>query len=85
METTKIIIDNMIVNNHFIIIFKPKRPELFNNRKRFGVGAGSLAKYIGDDNAKKLLNKIGTFVGDDAVEKYVLKYRKMGTIILYAK
>lgn len=75
----------MKINQMFIITFVPKDPKKFNNRKRFSVGAFSLDKYIGADNAFKLLKKIETFQGDDAVEKYVIKYRKQGKIILYAK
>lgn len=75
----------MKINNHFIITFKPKQPELFNGRKRFSIGVWSLHKYIGDKNALLLIKKIETFVGEEAGFKYVIKYRKMGTIILYGR
>jgi len=75
----------MKINQTFRITFVPRDKKLFNNKRRFSVGAWSLHKYIGEKNATKLLNKILTFQGDDAVEKYVIKYRKQGTIILYAK
>lgn len=75
----------MKINQTWIITFKPKKPELFDNRRRFSVGAWSLYKYIGEKNALNLLHKIQSLQGDNAVEKYVIKYRKMGTVILYAK
>lgn len=75
----------MKINNHFIITFIPKRPELFGGRKRFSIGAWSMYKYIGEENALNLLNKIQTFQGDDAKFKYEKKYRKMGTILLYGR
>lgn len=76
----------MKINATFIIKFRPKDRTLYPDRRsEFAVGAWSLHKYIGEDNAVKLLAKILTFEGDDAVEKYEIKYRKHGMIILHAK
>jgi hypothetical protein len=75
----------MKINNHFIITFIPKRPELFNNRKRFSIGVWQLYKYIGEQNAINLISKIQTFTGEKAKFKYEVKYRKMGRILLYGR
>lgn len=75
----------MIINNHFIITFKPKNPELFKNRRRFSIGANSLSKYLGKNNAQNLIQKINKLEGQTAGFKYTFKYRKMGEIILYGR
>lgn len=74
----------MNIRHHFNIVFAPKDKRLWNNRHRILVRHRQLHKYIGQENADKLIAKILTFEGDNAVEKYVIKYRKQGKIILYA-
>lgn len=75
----------MKINETFIITFKPKNPELFNGRKRFSIGAWSMHKYIGEQNAITMLKIIQLFEGDKAGDKFTKKFRKHGQIILYAK
>jgi len=74
----------MNIRNTFNIVFKPKDKRLWNNRHRILVRHRQLHKYIGDENAEKLIAKILTLSGDKEVEKYTFKYRKQGTVILYA-
>ena len=81
---------NYKLNEKFIFTFIPKCPEKFKNRKRFSVGSWSLHKYIGEQNAIKLLTKIiykriPQLEGEKAGDKFIKKYRKEGTIIIYAK
>ncbi len=74
----------MNIRKTFNIVFAPKDKKLWGDRHRILVRHRQLHKYIGHDNADKLIAKIQTFEGDNAVEKYVIKYRKHGSIILYA-
>lgn len=76
--------NKMNIRNHFNIVFKPKDKRLWGDRHRILVRHRQLHKYIGQKNADKLIAKIQTFQGDNAVEKYTIKYRKQGQIILYA-
>lgn len=75
----------MIINNHFIITFKPKNPELFKNRRRFSIGAHQIHKYLGERNAEILKEKLLNWHGPKAGEKFEKKYPKYGRIIVYAK
>jgi hypothetical protein len=67
------------INKYFMITFTPKQPELFNGRKRFSIGGGQLAKYIGESNAKAVLTLAQKSLKHN-VEK---RFRKMGLIKLY--
>lgn len=67
------------LNRFFIITFKPKRPELYNGRKRFSIGAGQLEKYLGKSNAQAVY-KLATTSLEFQPEK---KFRKTGIIKLY--
>lgn len=70
-----------IVNKNFRIVFQPKQAELFGNKRRFAVGAGSLAKYIGQENANKAIQR--AFVSP--LDKAQVKLRKFGRIDFYSK
>ena len=50
-------IDPVKINKEFKIVFEPKEKERFNNNRRFAVGAGKLADYIGEQNAQTLFEK----------------------------
>jgi hypothetical protein len=73
------------LNNHFKCFFVPKEPEKFNGKRYIPVGLYAIPIYIGQQNGEKLIKVIENLSGDEEVEKYVFKYRKMGKIILYAK
>lgn len=68
-------------NKEFKFVFRPKNSENFNGRKAFGVSANTLAQYIGEDNASKLLEKVWNMLED----KGRFKYRVQGTIYAYTK
>lgn len=68
-------------NKEFKFVFRPKNSENFGGRKAFGVSANTLAQYIGEDNAAKLLEKVWNMLED----KSRFKYRVQGTIYAYAK
>jgi len=71
----------MNFNRHFRIVFQPKEPELFSGKRRFCVGAYSLYKYIGQENANKALQRA---ISSDT-DKYTVRLRKFGTIDFYCK
>lgn len=69
------------LNKNFRIVFQPKDKAAFNNNRRFAVGAGRLAEYIGEANAK------GCFAKADKIttDKIRFKFRKMGVVDFYLK
>lgn len=69
------------INRNFKIVFQPKDKAAFNNNRRFAVGAGRLAEYIGGANAK------GCFAKADKIttDKIRFKFRKMGIVDFYLK
>lgn len=71
----------MTINAEFRIVFQPKNPALFNNRRRFAIGGGQIAKYIGEHNAEVAIERAFNGTSD----KCVVKLRKQGTIIFYNK
>lgn len=75
----------MILNNFFIITFKPKHPIDFNGRRRFSIGAHQIGKYLGERNAEILKKKLEDWHGPKAGEKFEKKYPKYGRITVYAK
>lgn len=70
----------MNINKEFRIVFQPKDIELYGKR-RFVVGAKSLYKYIGQDNANKAILTALNSKSDSCR----LKYRKFGTVDFYSK
>lgn len=44
-------------NLDFKIVFEPYDKSLFNNNRRFAIGAGKLANYVGEENAQTLIDK----------------------------
>lgn len=69
------------VNKEFIVVFQPKQPELYSNKRRFAIGGKSLAKYIGEYNAEVALERAWN-AGED---KYRVKLRKHGIVDFYTK
>ena len=69
------------INKNFRIVFEPKDKAAFNNNRRFGVGAGKLAEYIGADNAATCFKKSDEITTD----KIRIKFRKMGIVDFYVK
>jgi len=67
------------INKYFMITFTPKRPELYGGRKRFSIGGGQLAKYLGESNARALIKKAQKSLKQN-VEK---RYRETGHVKLY--
>lgn len=71
----------MSINQEFRIVFQPKETLLYNGKRRFAIGGGSIAKYVGQANAetaiKKALNS-----GED---RFTIKFRKHGQIDFYVK
>ena len=68
------------LNREFKIVFQPKDPSTYNKR-RFGVGAGSLAKYVGEQNAKTAIQRALKSTED----KCTVKLRTLGRIDFYVK
>lgn len=70
----------MKLNKEFKVVFQPKDIELYGKR-RFGVGACSLQKYIGENNANTAIQKALNLRTD----KLRLRFRKHGIIDIYLK
>lgn len=68
-------------NSEFRIVFQPKYPEQHRNRRRFAIGAKSLHKYIGLENANTALIKALKSKKD--IE--IVKFRTHGSITFYSK
>ena len=69
------------LNRQFKIVFQPKNRKLFQDRRRFGVGAYSLYKYVGRKNAETALRRALSSLED----KCTVKLRKCGRIDFYFK
>jgi len=70
-----------LINKNFRIIFQPNDRDRFNGRRRFGVGAGQLHKYIGEHNANTSFEK--ALEGTD--DRFVRRLRKEGSVTFYCK
>lgn len=73
--------DYVYYNKNFRIVFQPKDKARFNNNRRFAVGAGRLAEYIGESNAEVCFQKADRITTD----KIRFKFRKMGIVDFYVK
>lgn len=69
------------LNREFRFTFQPKDKEKFGGKRRFSVGAGRLAEYIGTDNAEKVLEKAWEMIED----KKRFKFRVQGIVDVYVK
>lgn len=69
------------LNREFRFVFQPKDQEKFDGKRRFAVGAGRLADYIGAENAEKLLAKAWAMTDD----KKRFKFRVQGIVDVYVK
>lgn len=67
-------------NKDFRIVFQPKDIERYGKR-RFAIGAGKLAEYIGEDNAKVAFKKASGIMTD----KLRVKFRVAGWVDFYVK
>jgi len=67
-------------NKDFRIVFQPKDVERYGKR-RFAIGAGKLAYYIGEENAKKAFEKAYECTDD----KIRIKFRVAGWVDFYVK
>lgn len=67
-------------NKDFRIVFQPKDIERYGKR-RFAIGAGKLAEYIGEDNAKVAFEKASGMMTD----KLRIKFRVAGWVDFYVK
>lgn len=70
----------MNFNTHFLIVYTPKDSNLYLN-KRFLVSANQLYKYIGYDNANRLLYEAFSSL----LNKTTFKLRKYGKVEFYSK
>lgn len=66
-------------NREFKIVFQPYNKSEFQNKRRFGVGAGRLEVYIGKSNAEVVFKKGMSLTSD----KLRIKFRKHGIIDIY--
>jgi hypothetical protein len=69
------------LNQEFRIVFQPKNPSLFEGRRRFAIGAGQIAKYLGEENAGTAILKALCSYDDS----YTKKFRAHGDITFYRK
>ena len=70
----------MNFNKHFRIVLQPKDPNL-HGKRRFAVGAYSLFKYVGQENANKALQRAIS----SKTDKYTVRLRSFGSIEFYSK
>lgn len=74
-------IDPATINKEFKIVFEPKDKTRFENNRRFAVGAGRLADYIGEQNATTCFEKAMKITTD----KIRFKFRVQGIVDFYLK
>lgn len=67
--------------NSCLVVFTPKQPQNYNNRKRFFVTLNTLQQYIGSGNAESVLFGFNSARTD----KCTFKFRKYGKIEIYVK
>lgn len=70
-----------LLNRHFKVVFQPKNPELFGNRRRFCVGIYSLHKYVGEANAVTAVR----LAIEGKEDKFTRVFRKWGKVEFYNK
>lgn len=70
----------MNVNKHFRIVFTPKDPKQYIN-KRFLVSANQLYKYVTYTNAQEAFNEAFSC----PLYKFTIKFRKYGKLEFYSK
>ena len=63
-------------NREFKIVFQPYNKAEYQNKRRFGVGAGRLEIYIGKSNADVVFKKGMSLTSD----KLRIKFRKHGIV-----
>ena len=76
-----LMIDPVTINKEFKIVFEPKNKEAFNNNRRFAVGAGRLAEYIGESNAQSCFEK----AMKSTTDKVRFRFRVQGIVDFYVK
>lgn len=69
------------LNRNFRIVYEPKNLEFTGGKRRLFVGAGRLADYIGEDNARMSFDRALASTGD----KIRIKLRKLGIVDIYVK
>lgn len=70
----------MNFNRQFRIVLQPYDPGK-HGKRRFAVGAYSLHKYVGQDNANKALQRAIY----SKTDKYTVRLRSFGSIEFYSK
>lgn len=80
VETNRNTMTTTYINRNFTIVIQPKEAEKFGKR-RFAVGAGRLAEYIGEENAKNCFEKADKITKD----KIRFKFRVQGIVDFYLK
>ena len=78
---TLTMIDPLKINKEFKIVFEPKNKEAFNKNRRFAVGAGRLAEYIGESNAQSCFEK----AMKSTTDKVRFRFRVQGIVDFYVK
>lgn len=76
-----LMIDPVTINKEFKIVFEPKNKKVFNNNRRFAVGAGRLADYIGENNAQSCFEK----AMKSTTDKVRFRFRVQGIVDFYVK
>jgi len=70
-----------VLNRKMRIVYQPNPGMPFSEKRRFAVGAYSLSKYVGEDNAKTAIQRAISSLDD----KYTVRLRKHGRIDFYFK
>lgn len=70
-------------NKDFKVVFRPKDMSLYPGKKRkyFGIGSRSIAKYIGESNAKFVVKKALECKKDSVI----CKFRNTGIVYVYLR
>lgn len=71
----------MTLNQEFKIVFQPHKPEHYNGRRRFAIGAGQMHRYLGEDNVQKTIDML--FSSTD--QNFERSLRAHGKIKFYRK
>lgn len=72
-----------MTNDEIKIVYQPKDKQAFGGRRRFGVGVKSLAQYITESNAEKVLTKGVNDAAQNEKLRTRMKFRKYGIIDIY--
>jgi hypothetical protein len=69
------------LNYHFKVVFSPKEPQMYQDRKRFYISINRLSFYVGQNNSLAVITALKVCTTD----KSTMRFRKYGKLEIYSK